>query len=120
MDRILRRLLRLRKQLGATGPLDLDSPVPRKPEGMRKATYARLKQKVKQAQWELQEAEAESHLVQIRQNGSHGREILSAPPGSRSPGPCAIANRAHTREFRSILRIAAGAFYSLARYLEKV
>ena len=42
--RALRRLLKLRKRLGITGPSD--SPVPRKPEGMRKATYARLKQKI--------------------------------------------------------------------------
>jgi hypothetical protein len=59
MDRLLRRLLKIRRQLGATGPLDLDSPVPRKPEGMRKASYARLKQKLKQAQWDLQEAQTE-------------------------------------------------------------
>jgi hypothetical protein len=56
--RALRRFLKIRKQLGATGPLDLDSPVPRKPEGMRKTTYARLKEKFKQAQWELQDAES--------------------------------------------------------------
>jgi hypothetical protein len=30
-DRVLRRLLKIRQQLGATGPLDLDSPVPPKP-----------------------------------------------------------------------------------------
>jgi hypothetical protein len=58
-DRVLRRLLKIRQQLGATGPLDLDFPVPPKPPGMRKTTYARLKQKVKQAQWELQEAQSE-------------------------------------------------------------
>ena len=59
VDRVRRRLLKLRAQLGATGPLDLDSPVPHKPPGMRKATYARLKQKIKQVQWDLKDAESE-------------------------------------------------------------
>jgi hypothetical protein len=62
--RALRRLQKLRKQLGATGPLDMDSPVPPKPEGMRKATYARLKQKIRQVQWDLQEAESEWYSQQ--------------------------------------------------------
>jgi hypothetical protein len=55
--RALRRLLKIRQRLGATGPVD--SPLPRKPERMRKTTYARLKQKLKQAEWELHEAESE-------------------------------------------------------------
>jgi hypothetical protein len=59
MDRVLRRLQKIRMQLGVTGPPDLHSPVPRKPPGMRKAAYARLKQRAKQAQWDLQEAQAE-------------------------------------------------------------
>jgi hypothetical protein len=60
--RALRRLLKLRKRLGATGPSD--SPVPHKPEGMRKATYARLKQKIEQVQWELRKAESEWYSEQ--------------------------------------------------------
>jgi hypothetical protein len=55
--RALRRLLKIRKRLGATGPVD--SPLPQKPQRMRKTTYARLKQKVEQAECELQEAETE-------------------------------------------------------------
>jgi hypothetical protein len=38
--------------------------VPPKPEGMRKATYARLKQKIRQVQWDLQEAESEWYSQQ--------------------------------------------------------
>jgi hypothetical protein len=64
VDRVRRRLLKLRTQLGATGPLDLDSPVPRKPKRMRKATYAGLKQKIKQVQWDLRDAECEWYARQ--------------------------------------------------------
>jgi hypothetical protein len=55
--RALRRLLKIRKRLGATGPVD--SPLPQKPKRMRQTTHARLKQKVEQAECELQEAETE-------------------------------------------------------------
>ena len=55
-------LLKLRKRLGITGPSD--SPVPRKPEGMRKATCARLKQKIEQVQWELRKAASEWYSEQ--------------------------------------------------------